>query len=140
MLTGLVVALIVLGAIYGYVAIRPVPPIDADFGPDKQSFSVPMPADEVFKVVEGLPVSAAKYKLGRADATKRRVILHDGMGMKSYGNFYPIDVTPTASGSDVTVGIKSKYPLQFGPFVRKQRDAQLAAIVSDVKAKLAGTI
>jgi hypothetical protein len=45
MLTGLVIALVILAIIYGYVAMRPVPPIDADFGPDKQSFTVATPPD-----------------------------------------------------------------------------------------------
>ena len=139
MLTGLVIALIVLAIIYGYVALRPVPPIDADFGPDKQSFVVATPPDEAFKVIEALPVSA-KYKLGRADPARRRVILQDGLTMKSYGYYYPVDIAPAAAGSEVTVGIKSKYPFQFGPIVRKQREKQLAVAMDDIRAKLAGTI
>jgi hypothetical protein len=119
--------------------MRPVPAIDYDFGPDRTSFEVATPPDEAFKVIEGLPVSA-KYKLGRADASLRRVILEDGMTMKSYGYYYPVDIAPAGAGSTVTVGIKSKYPFQFGPIVKKQRDKQLAVAVGDVKAKLAGTI
>jgi hypothetical protein len=139
MLTGLVIALVILAIIYGYVAMRPVPSIDADFGPEKQSFTVATPPDEAFKVIEALPVSA-KYKLGRADATRRRVILQDGVTMKSYGYYYPVDIAPASEGSSVTVGIKSKYPFQFGPIVKKQREKQLANVIGDVKAKLAGVI
>ncbi len=140
MAVGLITALVVLAILYGWVLLRPVPAIDHDFGPDKQSFAVATPPDEAFKVVEALPVSAPKYKLGRADASKRRVILTDGMTMRSYGYFYPVDIVADGAGSTVTVGIQSKYPLQFGPIVKKQRMTQLAVVIADVKAKLAGTI
>ena len=140
MVGGLLGALIVLAILYGYVSLRPVPPIDYDFGPDKLSFPVGTPPDEAFKVLEALPVSAKKYKLGRADATRRRVIFTDGLTMKSYGYFYPVDIAPDAAGSQITVGIKSKYPLQFGPIVKKQRQTQLAVVIADIKAKLAGVI
>ena len=140
MWVGLIVAIIVLAIIYGYVLLRPVPPIEADFGPYKQAFNDATPPDEAYKVIEALPVSAPKYKLGRADAAKRRVIFTDGMTTRSYGYFYPVDIAPAPGGSEITVGIKSKYPFQFGPFIKKQRDDQLAVIVGDLKAKLAGTI
>jgi len=69
MLTGLIIGLIVVAIISVFVAKRPAPPIDADLGPDKVSFGTATPADQVFKVADALPVSAA-YKLGRADAAK----------------------------------------------------------------------
>src|SRR3954454_15630314 len=140
MVAGLITALVVLAILYGWVSLRPVPPIDADFGPYKSSFPVTTPPDEAFKVIEALPVSVPKYKLGRADAAKRRVIFTDGMTMRSYGYFYPVDIAPDAHGSQITVGIKNKYPLAFGPIVKKHRDTQLAVVISDLKAKLAGTI
>lgn len=140
MWVGLIVAIVVLVIIYGYVLVRPVPPIDADFGPYKQAFLDATPPEEAYRVVEALPVSAGQYKLGRADATRRRVIFTDGMTTRSYGYFYPVDIAPAPGGSEITVGIKSKYPFQFGPYIKKQRDAQLAVIVADLKAKLAGTI
>ena len=139
MLGGLVAALVVMAIIYGYVALRPVPPIDVDFGPDKSSFTTPTPVDQTFKVVEGLPVSA-KYKLGRADAARGRVILQDGIGLGSYGYFYTVDVKPADTGTVVAVGIKSKYPLQFGPIVRRQRDKARDMLVEALKAKLAAAI
>ena len=139
MVAGLVAALVALAIIYGFVALRPVPPIDVDLGPDKTSFTTATPVDQTFKVAEALPVSA-KYKLGRADAAKGRVILHDGMGGNSFGFFYTIDVAPAASGSTVTVGNKSKYPLSFGPIVRKQRVKAREALVEALKAKLAAAI
>jgi hypothetical protein len=140
MLVGVITAFIVLVVIYGYVAFRPVPPIEADFGPEKLSFPVATPPDEAFKVIEALPASARQYKLGRADASKRRVILTSGMTNRSFGYFYPVDIAPAAAGSEITVGIKSKYPLQFGPIVRKQRQTQHALVIADIKAKLAGVI
>jgi hypothetical protein len=140
MAVGLITALVVLAILYGWVSLRPVPAIDHDFGPEKESFPVATPPDEAYKVLEALPVSARKYKLGRADATKRRIIFTDGMSMRSYGYFYPVDIAPDGAGSTITVGIKSKYPLQFGPIVKKQRMTQLAVVVNDLKAKLAGTI
>lgn len=137
MLTGLVIALIVLAIIYGYVAMRPVPPIDYDFGPHKQSIESAASPDAAFGAIEAI-ASAGKYKLGRADATKRRVILQDGITAKSFGYYYPVDIAPSGAGSSVTVGIKSKYPFQFGPIVRRQAEKQLAVVIGDVQAKLAG--
>ena len=139
MLTGLIIGLIVVAIISVYVARRPAPSIDADLGPDKVSFTTATPADQAFKVAEALPVSAA-YKLGRADAGKGRVILTDGMTMNSYGYFYSVDISPAAGGSTVTVNARSKYPIQFGPIVRKQRDAARQKLVDALKAKLAGSI
>jgi len=139
MLTGLIIGLIVVAIISVFVAKRPAPPIDADLGPNKVSFGTATPADQVFKVAEALPVSAA-YKLGRADAGRGRVILSDGMTMNSYGYFYSVDIAPAAGGSTVTVSAKSKYPIQFGPIVRKQRDAARQKLVDALKAKLAGAI
>lgn len=139
MLTGLVIGLIVVAIITAFVAMRPAPAIDADLGPDKVSFITATPPADAFKVAEALPVSAG-YKLGRADAGKGRVILSDGMTMSSYGYFYAIDVTPAAGGSTITVNAKSRYPLQFGPIVRKQRDTARQKLVDALKAKLAGAI
>jgi len=139
MLSGVIIGLIVVAILYGFVAMRPVPPIDADFGTEKSSFTTATPADQTFKVAEGLPVSA-KYKLGRADAAKGRVMLSDRMGLNSFGYFYTVDVTPAASGSTVTVGITSKYPLQFGPIVKRQRDKARETLVEALKAKLAAAI
>jgi hypothetical protein len=138
-LTGLVIALIVLAAIYGYSALRPVPAIDADFGPEKTTFSVATPPGEAVRVVEGLPVSS-KYKLGRADTQRMRIILQDQATFTSYGYFYPVDIAPQGSGSLLTVGVKPKYPLQFGPVVKRQREKALADIAAALSAKLAGTI
>jgi hypothetical protein len=138
-LTGALVGLVIVAIMLVAVSLRPVPPIDADFGSVRQSFTTATPPDEAFRVVEALPVSA-RYKLGRADAERGRVILHDGVTMSSYGYFYPVDVAPAPGGSQVTVGIKSKYPIQFGPIVRRQQDKALAALVEALKAKLAGAI
>ena len=140
MLSGLIIGLIVVAIIYGIVALRPVPPIDVDFGPEKVSFTTTDTPAEAFKVAEGLPVSAPNYKLGRADAAKGRVMLSDGMTMGSYGYFYTVDVAPTANGSTVTVNAKSRYPFQFGPIVKKQRDGVRQKLVDAMKAKLAGAI
>jgi hypothetical protein len=140
MLTGLIVGLIVVAIISVFIAMRPAPPIDADLGPDKISFTSADTPAETFKIAEALPVSAPNYKLGRADAGKGRVILSDGMTMSSYGYFYAVDVALAPGGSTVTVSVKSRYPLQFGPIVRKQREAARQKLVDALKAKLAGAI
>lgn len=140
MLSGLIVGLVVVVIIYGIVALRPVPPIDADFGSEKVSFATTDTPAEAFKIAEALPVSAPNYKLGRADAAKGRVMLSDGMTMGSYGYFYTVDVAPAATGSTVTVNAKSRYPWQFGPIVKKQRDTVRQKLVDALKAKLAGAI
>ena len=134
MLTGLIIGLIVVAVLSVFVSRRPPPPIDADFGPDAVSFTTATPA-----VAEALPVGAS-YKLGRADSAKARVILSDGMTMNSYGYFYAVDVASSASGSTVTVNAKSKYPMQFGPIVKRQREAARQKLVDALKAKLAGAI
>ncbi|HEY4169380.1 MAG TPA: hypothetical protein VGM96_21505, partial [Reyranella sp.] len=97
------------------------------------------PPNEAFKVVEALPVST-KYKLGRVDLERARIIFQDSVTMSTYGFFYPVDVTPAAEGSTITVGVRSKYPLQFGPLAKRSRDKALQAMVDALKAKLAGTI
>jgi len=139
MLTGLIIGLIVVAVLSVFVSRRPPPPIDADFGPDAVSFTTATPAEEAFKVAEALPLGAS-YKLGRADAAKARVILRDGMTMNSYGYFYAVDVASSAGGSTVTVNAKSKYPMQFGPIVKRQREAARQKLVDALKAKLAGAI
>ncbi len=138
MLTGIIVALVCVAGFYLYSSARPAPPIDADFGGEKTSFTVPMPPDEVFRVVEGLPVST-NFKLGRADAQRRRVILHDSMTAASFGYFYAVDIAPGGDGSALTASIKSKFP-QWGPITRRQREKFLGAFADALKAKLAGTI
>ncbi len=60
--------------------------------------------------------------------------------MNSYGYFYTVDIAPAETGSMVTVGIKSKYPFQFGPIVRRQREKARDALVEALKAKLAAEI
>jgi len=140
MLTGLIIGLIVVAIIYAFVAMRPVPLIDADFGQETTSFTTTDTPAETFKIAEALPASAPNYKLGRADAAKGRVILSDGMTMGSYGYFYAVDITPAANGSTVTVNAKARYPFQFGPIVKRQRETVRQKLVDALKAKLAGAI
>jgi len=137
--TGAVVAIVIVALIYAFTLLRPVPRIDTDFGPDKLSFTSQTPPGEAFKVVEALPVSS-KYKLGRVDLQRGRIIFSEGMTMSSYGFFYPVDITPAAEGSTITVGVRSKYPFQFGPLAKSARDKARQAMVDALKAKLAGTI
>jgi hypothetical protein len=122
MLTGAITAVVVIAIIYAYVLLRPVPAIDADFGTRKVTFTTSVPPTDVFRIVENVGPSDS-YKLGRADSGRSRVILHDGLSWTSFGFFYPVDIAPGADGQTrVTVGIKSKYPLQFGPLVRAQQE------------------
>jgi hypothetical protein len=136
---GAFAAIVVVALIYAFTLLRPVPRIDTDFGPEKLSFTTGTPPNEAFKVVEALPVST-KYKLGRVDLERARIIFQDSVTMSTYGFFYPVDVTPGAEGSTITVGVRSKYPLQFGPLAKRSRDKALQAMVDALKAKLAGTI
>jgi hypothetical protein len=129
----------VVALIYAFTLLRPVPRIDTDFGADALSFSSKTPAGEAFKVVEALPVSS-KYKLGRVDLQRGRIIFSESMSMSSYGFFYPVDITPAAEGSTISVGVRSKYPLQFGPLAKSARDKARQALIDALKAKLAGTI
>jgi len=136
MVTGAITAVIVFIVIYAWAALRPIPPIDADFGSRTVSFTTAVPPDEAFRIVETVPPGAG-YKLGRADASRRRVILHDGMTMTSFGFFYPVDIAAEADGrTQVTVGIKSKYPLQFGPIVRRQQERANARIADALRSRI----
>ena len=136
MLTGAITALIVVGIIYAYATLRPVPSIEADFGPRKVSFSTAVPAADVFRIVENVGPSDS-YKLGRADSGKSRVILHDGLTWTSFGFYYPVDIVPGADGqTQVTVGIKSKYPLQFGPLVKAQQEKANRKMADYLKSRI----
>jgi hypothetical protein len=139
MLTGLVVALILVALIWAFVTLRPAPPLDAALGSDVVTFTTTTPPADTFKIAEALPVSA-HYKLARADAGKGRVILSDGMSMNSYGYFYTVQIEPAAAGSTVTVYAQPRYPLQFGPIVKRQRETARQKLVDALKAKLAGVI
>jgi hypothetical protein len=136
MVTGFITALVVLAIIYGWTALQPIPAIDANFGDRKLSFATAVPPDEVFRIVENVGPGDS-YKLGRKDAARGRVLLHDGLTMSSYGYYYPVDIAPGADGqTQVTVGIKSKFPMQFGPFVRKQQEKANQKIADYLKSRI----
>lgn len=136
MVTGAITAIIIVALIYGYVLLKPVPPIEADFGPRKVSFSTAVPAADVFRIVENVGPSDS-YRLGRADSGRGRVILHDGLTWTSFGFYYPVDIAPGADGqTQVTVGIKSKYPLQFGPLVKLQQEKANQKIADYLQSRI----
>ena len=136
MLVGFIVALIVLGCIYGYTALRPVPPIGSDFGQVKSSFTIAVPADKAFATIAAPPPASVKYQVAASDPATQRVLLLDGMTMSSYGYYYPVDFGATGAGTMVTVGIKSKYPFQFGPFVARAQQKAHDAMIATLKAKI----
>lgn len=136
MLTGAITALIVVGIIYGYAMLRPVPPIETDFGARKVSFSTAVAPAEVFRIVENVGPGDS-FKLGRADSGRSRVILHDGLTWTSFGFYYPVDIASGADGqTQVTVGIKSKYPLQFGPLVKAQQEKANRKMADYLKSRI----
>jgi hypothetical protein len=136
MVTGAITALIVVGIIYLYVMMRPVPPIETNFGDRKVTFNTTKPAADVFRIVENVGPSDS-YRLGRADSGRGRVILQDGLSWTSFGFYYPVDIAPGADGqTQVTVGIKSKYPLQFGPLVKAQQEKANQKIADYLKSRI----
>lgn len=137
MLTGFIIAVIaVVAAVFAWSAFRPVPPIEADFGERKISFVTPVPPDEAFKIVASVGLEHS-YKLGGKDETRGRVLLHDGPSMTSWGYYYPVDITKGSDGQTrVTIGIKAKYPLQFGPLVRAQHEKANRKISDHLKARI----
>ena len=136
MVVGAITALIVVAIIYAYVLLRPVPGIETNFGDRKVSFSTSVPAADVFRIVENVGPSDS-FKLGRSDSGRGRVILQDGLSWTSFGFYYPVDIAPGANGqTQVTVGIKSKYPLQFGPLVRMQQEKANARIADYLKSRI----
>ena len=136
MVTGAITALVVVALIYAWSAFQPIPAIDTDFGDRKVSFATNVPPDRVFKAVEGVGPSDS-YKLGRADATRGRVILHDTLSWSSFGFYYPVDIATGSDGrTNVTVGIKSKYPLQFGPLVKRQQEKANQKVADYLKARI----
>jgi hypothetical protein len=138
MVTGAITAIIIVALIYGYVLLKPVPPIEADFGARKVSFTTAVPAADVFRIVENVGPSDS-YKLGRADSGRGRVILHDGLTWTSFGFYYPVDIVPGSDGqTQVTVGIKSKYPLQFGPLVKLQQEKANQKIADYLRSRIEG--
>ena len=136
MVTGAITALIVVAIIYAYVLLRPVPAIGTDFGDRKVTFSTAVPAADVFRIVENVGPSDS-FKLGRSDSGRGRVILQDGLSWTSFGFYYPVDIAPGANGqTQVTVGIKSKYPLQFGPLVKAQQEKANKKIADYINARI----
>ena len=138
MLFGLIVALIIVGGIYAYTSLRPVPPIGSNFGAVKTTFMTDVPPDRAQAIIAAAPVGA-KYKVAASDEQMKRVLLQDGMSMQSYGYYYPVDFLPVNDATMVTVGIKSKYPLQIGPFVARAQQKALAAMAATLKAKIEAT-
>jgi len=136
MLTGAVVALIVVGAIYGYTALRPVPPIGSNFGTVKTTFITSLSPDKAQAAIAAPLAAGANYRVAASDTAMHRVLLQDGMSMQSYGYYYPVDFQPVNDTTMVTVGIKSKYPLQLGPFVAKAQQKALDTMAQTLKAKL----
>jgi hypothetical protein len=134
MLTGILTALVLIGLIMAYAHLRPMPAIDASFGTRSLVLQVPQMPEDVFRAVSG---GVAEAKVGRADAALGRVLLHDGVTLSSFGFYYPVDIVPASGGgSRVTVGIQSKFPLQFGPFVRAQQEKANRKMVDAIEAKL----
>lgn len=136
MLTGIITVICILAIFYGWSVLRPTPPIDSDFGDRKISFSTVSPPDQVFQAVSNV-LPGDRFKVGRADAAKGRVILEDGMTMSSYGFYYPVDIASAADGStSVTVGVKSKFPLQFGPLVKRQQEKANQLMVELLRGRI----
>jgi hypothetical protein len=100
------------------------------------SFSTAVAPAEVFRIVENVGPGDS-FKLGRADSGRSRVILHDGLTWTSFGFYYPVDIAPGADGqTQVTVGIKSKYPLQFGPLVKAQQEKANRKMADYLKSRI----
>jgi hypothetical protein len=136
MVAGAITAVVVVAIIYAWSLLQPMPSIDTNFGDRKVSFTTAVPPADVFRIVENVGPSDS-FKLGRADAAKGRVILHDGLTWTSFGFYYPVDIAPGADGqTQVTVGIKSKYPLQFGPLVKRQQEKANQKIADALKARI----
>lgn len=55
------------------------------------------------------------------------VVIKDKMGAVSFGNYYPIYLTPKGAGSDVFVAIQPMVP-QFGPAVGMRLKKTVAAV------------
>ena len=53
----------------------------------------------------------------QVDSAGQRILLSEGLGLSSFGHFFPITVAAAeGGGSAVTVGLKTKVP-QYGPVV-----------------------
>ncbi len=136
MLTGILTALVLIGLIMAYAHFRPMPEIDANFSTRSLVLQVPQAPEDVYSKVSG---GVAQAKVGRADVGRGRVLLHDSVTLSSFGYYYPVDIVAApGGGSQVTIGIKSKSPLQFGPIVRVQQEKANRKMADAIEAKLQG--
>ena len=56
-------------------------------------------------------------KIEQVDTAGLRILLSEGLGISTFGHFFPISVAPAEDGgSAITVGLKTKVP-QYGPVV-----------------------
>lgn len=93
----------------------------------------PLPPAEALQRIEA---SAADHglKVEQVDTPGQRILLSEGMGLASFGHFFPISVAPAdGGGSAVTVGLKTKVP-QYGPVVGRNHRKIMNKIRSAVSA------
>lgn len=69
----------------------------------------------------------------QVDSAGQRILLSEGLGLSSFGHFFPITVAAAEGGSAVTVGLKTKVP-QYGPVVGRNH----RKIMEKVRAALSG--
>jgi hypothetical protein len=74
----------------------------------------PLARDAVFARLKA--ASLGRFKLADVDERKKVLVFRSAVTSWSWGFFFPIFLTPTASGTRLDVGIKSRL-LQYGPVV-----------------------
>ena len=89
--------------------------------------------DEALRRIEA-SAAGQGLKVEQVDTAGQRILLSEGMGLSSFGHFYPITLAPAeGGGSAITVGLKPKVP-QFGPVVGRNH----RRIMDRIRVALAG--
>src|ERR1700690_979617 len=99
---------------------------NAAIGHRRLELTTPATPAEAFAKIRLIGQSGGKWKLDDCDQARGILVLSSGISIGSMGFLYPVFITPNGTGSQIDVGIHSKF-IQMGPIVgfnhRKLRDA-----------------
>lgn len=120
----IVVAVIV--AIFAVIAMRMRLPAKTAMQTRRRlTLKSPLAPDAAFRKL--LDASFGRCKLADSDSERRVLVLSSPISGWSWGFFYPVFVTPSASGSIIEVGVKARAP-QYGLIVSNNHKACVAEI------------
>jgi len=129
-LIGGVIGLIIVGIMF-LVARSAKPSFDAKRSREG-SFGVAMAPKEVTARLKDAAGSMG-YEVALLDEANDRIILSEGFGLTSYGNFIPVTAVQSGGETTVTVGLTPKAP-QYGPMVTRRHKSAMESVQSALGA------